>query len=37
MWFRDTLYYDKPIDITIALPPKQVKLTGTVGANEQTH
>lgn len=27
MWFGDTLYYDKPIDITIALPPEQATLT----------
>ena len=27
MWFEDTLYYDKPIDITIVLPPEQVTLT----------
>ncbi len=27
MWFQDTLYYDKPIDITIVLPPEQVTLT----------
>lgn len=27
MWFGDTLFYDKPIDITIALPPEQVTLT----------
>ncbi len=27
MWFGDTLFYEKPIDITIALPPEKVTLT----------